>query len=153
MSYPLAVPVPGLGTVNLSFNLLDYTMGKAAPTVASLAEQARVQLRGALAVKGVPEPQLEATVTAVLAGLQANSDFNTSLLGLAQQLSALGNNPWLKHLNTDAQGYTLVTLTPGKLSAQFRQVNKLVAGAAPASIVARTATATVTAGSPSVTVS
>jgi alkaline phosphatase D len=34
VSYPVAVPVTGLGTVNLSFNLLDYTMGKAAPTVA-----------------------------------------------------------------------------------------------------------------------
>jgi alkaline phosphatase D len=153
VSYPVAVPVTGLGTVNLSFNLLDYTMGKAAPTVASLAEQTRVQLRGALAAKGVPESQLEATTGAVLAGLQANSDFNTSLLTLAQQLSALGNNPWLKHLNTDAQGYTLVTLTPGKMTAQFRQVNKLVGATAPATIVARTTTATVTAGAPAVTVS
>ncbi|MTV41348.1 alkaline phosphatase D family protein [Duganella radicis] len=153
VSNPLAVPVPGLGTVSLSFNLLDYTIGKAAPTLASLAEQTRVQLRGALAAKGVPEAQLEATAAAVLAGLQANSDFNTSLLGLAQQLSALGNNPWLKHLNTDAQGYTLVTLTPGRLTAQFRQVNKLVAGAAPATIVARTTTATVTAGAAAVAIS
>jgi alkaline phosphatase D len=153
VSYPVAVPVTGLGTVNLSFNLLDYTMGKAAPTVASLAEQTRVQLRGALAAKGVPESQLEATTGAVLAGLQANSDFNTSLLTLAQQLSALGNNAWLKHLNTDAQGYTLVTLTPGKMTAQFRQVNKLVGATAPATIVARTTTATVTAGAPAVTVS
>jgi alkaline phosphatase D len=153
VSYPVAVPVTGLGTVNLNFNLLDYTMGKAAPTVASLAEQTRVQLRGALAAKGVPEAQLEATTAAVLAGLQANSDFNTSLLTLAQQLSALGNNQWLKHLNTDAQGYTLVTLTPGKMTAQFRQVNKLVGTTAPTTIVARTTTATVTAGSPSVAVS
>ncbi|SHN43708.1 alkaline phosphatase D [Duganella sacchari] len=153
VSYPLAVPVPGLGTVNLSFNLLDYTMGKAVPTAASLAEQTRVQLRGALAVKGVPEAQLDATVGAVLTGLQANSDFNTSLLGLAQQLASLGNNPWLKHLNTDAQGYTLVTLTPGKMTAQFRQVNKLVGTTAPGTIVARTTTATVTAGSPSVAIS
>jgi alkaline phosphatase D len=153
VSYPVAVPVTGLGTVNLNFNLLDYTMGKAAPTVASLAEQTRVQLRGALAAKGVPEAQLEATTAAVLAGLQANSDFNTSLLTLAQQLSALGNNQWLKHLNTDAQGYTLVTLTPGKMTAQFRQVNKLVGTTAPTTIVARTTTATVTAGSPSVAIS
>jgi alkaline phosphatase D len=153
VSYPVAVPVTGLGTINLNFNLLDYTMGKAAPTAASLAEQTRVQLRGALAAKGVPEAQLEATTAAVLAGLQANSDFNTSLLTLAQQLSALGNNQWLKHLNTDAQGYTLVTLTPGKMTAQFRQVNKLVGTSAPATIVARTSTATVTAGSPSVAIS
>ena len=153
VSYPLAVPVTGLGTVNLSFNLLDYTMGKAAPTVAALAEQTRVQLRGALAAKGVPESQLEATTGAVLAGLQASADFNTSLLALAQQLAALGNNPWLKHLNTDAQGYTLVTLTPGKMTAQFKQANKLVGVAAPATIIARTTTATVTAGAAAVTIS
>ncbi|WP_373988753.1 alkaline phosphatase [Duganella sp. BuS-21] len=153
VAYPLALPVPGLGTVNLSFNLLDYTMGKAAPTVASLLEQTRVQLRGALAAKGVPEVQLDTTVTAVLTGLQANADFSTSLLTLAQQLSGLSNNPWLKYLNTDAQGYTLVTLTPGKLTAQFKQVNKLVGAVAPATLIARTTTATVTAGSPSVAIS
>jgi alkaline phosphatase D len=152
VSYPLAIPVPGVGTVSLNFNLLDYTMGKAAPTVALLLEQLRVQLRGALAAKGVPEAALESTVTAVMAGLQASSDFNTSLLALAQQLAALGNNGWIKHLNTDAQGYTLVTLTPGKLVAQFRQVNKLVGTAAPAALVARTTTATVTAGAAAVVI-
>ena len=153
VSYPLAIPVPGVGTVSLNFNLLDYTMGKAAPTLTQLLEQLRVQLRGALAAKGVAESALEATVTAVMAGLQASSDFNTSLLALAQQLSALGNNNWLKHVNTDAQGYTLVTLTPGKLVAQFRQVNKLVGASAPATLLARTTTATVTAGVAAVVVS
>lgn len=153
VSYPLAVPVTGLGTINLNFNLLDYTMGKAAPTVAALAEQTRVQLRGALGAQGVAESALDATVTAVLAGLQANSAFNTSLLALAQQLSALGNNQWLKHLNTDAQGYTLVTLTAAKMTAQFKQVNKLVGTTAPATVIARTSTATVTAGSAAVTIS
>jgi alkaline phosphatase D len=152
VSYPLAIPVTGVGTVSLNFNLLDYTMGKAAPTVALLLEQLRVQLRGALAAKGVPEAALESTVTAVMAGLQASSDFSTSLLALAQQLAALGNNGWIKHLNTDAQGYTLVTLTPGKLVAQFRQVNKLVGTAAPATLVARTTTATVTAGAAAVVI-
>ena len=153
MSYPLTLPVPGLGPVSISVNLLDYTMGKAAPNLAQLLEQLRVQLRGALAAKGVAESALEATVTAVMAGLQASSDFNTSLLALAQQLSALGNNNWLKHVNTDAQGYTLVTLTPGKLVAQFRQVNKLVGASAPATLLARTTTATVTAGVAAVVVS
>jgi alkaline phosphatase D len=153
VSYPLAIPVPGVGTLSLSFNLLDYTMGKAAPTVASLLEQMRVQLRGALGAKGLPEAQLDATASAVLAGLQASSDFSVSLLALAQQLASLGNNQWIKHLNNDAQGYTLVTLTPGKLVAQFKQVNKLVGGNAPATVVARIATATVAAGSPSVTIS
>ncbi|MFZ4873731.1 alkaline phosphatase D family protein [Janthinobacterium sp. Mn2066] len=151
--YPLDIPVPGVGSVHVDVNLLDYTMGKATPTVDSLLEQVRVQLQGALAAKGVPEAQLAATVDAVLPDLRASTNFNTSLLGLAQQLSGLGNNPWLKHLNTDAQGYTVVTLTPGKLVAQFKQVNKLVAGHAPAQVIARVTTATVTAGAAAVVVS
>lgn len=152
VSYPLAIPVPGVGTVNLDINLLDYTMGKAAPSIDSLLEQLRVQLRGALAAKGVPEAQLDATVTAVQAGLKASTDFSGTLLGLAQQLSGLGNNPWIKHLNTDAQGYTVVTLTPGKLVAQFKQVNKLIGTAAPATVIARVTTATVNAGTAAVVV-
>jgi alkaline phosphatase D len=153
VTYPVNVPVPGLGTLSLSFDLLDYTMGKAAPTVDSLAEQLRVQLRGALGAAGLPEAQLDPTVAAVVAGLKDSSAFRVSLLALAQQLSALGNNPWLKYVNTDAQGYTVVTLTPGKMTAQFKQANKLVAGNAPASVVARVTTATVTAGSAAVAIS
>ncbi|CAN7707309.1 alkaline phosphatase D family protein [Pseudoduganella sp. LjRoot289] len=151
VSFPLTLPVPGLGSVGISVNLLDYTMGKAAPTVDSLLEQVRVQLRGVLA-RSLPEAQLEATVAALLAGLKANSDFSGQLLPLAQQLAGLGNNPWLKHVNTDAQGYTVVTLTAEKLVAQFKQVNKLVGGAAPASVIARSTTATVAAGIPAVTI-
>jgi alkaline phosphatase D len=152
VSYPLAVPVPGVGTVALSVNLLDYTMGKEAPTVDALAQQIKVQLRGALAAKGVPEAALDSTVQAVLTALKANADFSGTLLGLAQQLSALNSNPWLRHLNTDAQGYTVVTLTPAKLVAQFKQVNKLVGTAAPSTIIAGITTATVQAGAVAVTV-
>ncbi|WGG51423.1 alkaline phosphatase D family protein [Rugamonas sp. DEMB1] len=152
VTYPLPIPVPGVGTLTLPLNLLDYTMGKAAPTVDTLAEQIRVQLRGMLGAAGLPEAQLDPTVAAVLAGLKANSAFSVTLLGLAQQLASLGNNPWLKHLNTDAQGYTVVTLTPGKLVAQFKQVNKLVGGNAPSNVVARVTTATVEAGKAAVTV-
>ncbi|MBI3284811.1 MAG: alkaline phosphatase D family protein [Burkholderiales bacterium] len=158
ISYPLSLPVAGLGTVAIDVNLLDYTMGKTAPTVDSLLEQVRVQMTAALAAKGVPEgAQLSGTVAAVLAGLKADSGFNTSLLGLAQQLASLGNNPWLKHLNTDAQGYAVVTLTPGSMVCQFKQVNKLVnAGGtltAPANVVARVSTATINSGTVGVSIS
>jgi alkaline phosphatase D len=152
VSYPLAIPVPGVGTVSMSVNLLDYTMGKAAPTVDTLAQQIQVQLRGALAAKGVPEAALDGTVQAVLTGLKANADFSGTLLGLAQQLSGLNSNPWLRHLNTDAQGYTVVTLTPAKLVAQFKQVNKLVGTAAPSTVIAGITSATVQAGTVAVSV-
>ncbi len=152
VSYPLALPVPNLGTVTIDVNLLDYTLGKAAPTVDSLAEQLRVRLRGALAAKGVPEAQLDSTVAALQAGLKTNAAFTGQLVPLAQQLAALNSNPWLKHVNTDAQGYTVVTLTPGSVAAQFKQVNRLVGAAAPASTIAGITYATVLAGSPSVIV-
>lgn len=141
--YPLSLPVPGAGTVALSVNLLDYTLGAAAPTAATLAASLRVQLRGALAKAGLPESQLDAATTAVLAGLQADAAFTGQLLPLAQQLAGLDSNPWLQHANTDAQGYALVTVTPAALRCEFRQVNKLIGQAAPATVIAGTTVATV----------
>lgn len=141
--YPLRLPLPGTGGVALSVNLLDYTLGAPAPTAASLAESLRVQLRGALASAGLPEAQLDSTTSAVLAGLQADASFTGELLPLARQLSDLNSNPWLKHANTDAQGYAVVTVTPAALRCEFRQVNKLVGSVAPASVVAKSVTATV----------
>ncbi|MBA3056563.1 MAG: alkaline phosphatase D family protein [Gammaproteobacteria bacterium] len=157
----MVVPVPMLGDVSIDVNLLDYTMGKAALDLAtldmdSLAEQVRVQIRGAIAAKGVPEGSLlDGMVEAVLQALKADPEFNR-LLGLAQQLAGLGNNPWIKHLNSDAQGYSVVTLTPASLVCEFKQVNKLVkAGVmtAPTDVVARVTTATVTSGVVDVTIS
>ena len=128
-------------------------MGKATPTLDSLAEQARVRLRGALAQAGVAEAALDSTTDTVLTALKADSGFNTTLLGLAQQLAGLNSNPWLKHVNTDAQGYSVVTLTAQQLSCEFRQVNRLVGDTAPSSpIIANTTTAVVSAGTAAVTV-
>lgn len=142
--YPLSIPTgTPFGTLSISFNLLDYTMGRSAPTLDALAEQARVQVRGALAQAGAPESQLDIITNQVLAGLKASSSFNTNLLGLAQQLASLNSNPWLKHVNTDAQGYAVVTLTPAALTCTFKQVNKLVGSNAPTAVIARTTTATV----------
>ncbi|KAB0573902.1 phosphodiesterase [Ideonella dechloratans] len=151
--YTLSIPTAA-GTLSVPFNLLDYTLGKATPTLDSLAEQARVRVRGALAQAGVAEAALDGTTDTVLAGLKADSGFNTTLLGLAQQLAGLNSNPWLKHVNTDAQGYSVVTLTAQQLSCEFRQVNRLVGSNAPAtSVIARSTTAVVTAGTAAVTVS
>jgi alkaline phosphatase D len=127
-------------------------MGKVAPTADSLASSLMIQLRGALGAKGVPEAALDATLDAVLSAIKADAGFAT-LVGLAQQLSGLNSNPWLRHVNTDAQGFTVVTVTPGALVAQFKQVNKLVGTNAPATVVARVTTATVSAGQAAVVVS
>lgn len=143
--YPISIPTgTPLGTLNITFNLLDYTMGQTAPDLNALAEQARVQVRGALAQAGAPEAQLDALTEQLLGALKANPSFNTTLLGLAQVLSGLQSNPWLKYARTDAQGFAVVTLTPTQLSCEFKQVNRLVGNQAPSTaVIARTTTATV----------
>ncbi|WP_341676387.1 alkaline phosphatase D family protein [Niveibacterium sp. SC-1] len=148
--YPLNVPVTGLGTLALHFNLFDFTIARSAPTLDQLAEQTRVQLRGALAAKGVPAASLDATTDAVLAGLKADPAFATQLLALAGQLAGLHSNPWIRHINTDAQGYAVVTLTPGAMQCSFRELNRLEAGKAPATTLARTVKLQVTAGTAAV---
>ncbi len=152
VSMPLPVPVPGLGTAKLNVNLLDYTLGKAAPTTDALVESLTVQMRHQLAALGVPENAIDQPVQSMLGLIKASADF-AQLVGLAQQLAGLNSNPWLRHVNTDAQGYTVVTLTPGSLVAQFKQVNKLVGSSAPANVIAKVTTATVKAGEVAVAIS
>jgi alkaline phosphatase D len=150
----LSIPVSGLGTLSVKFNLFDYTLARRAPSLDQLAEQARRPVRFALAGAGVSEAALDGTTDAVLAALKADSSFNTSLLGLAGQLAGLASNPWIKHVATDAQGFSLVTLTADRLVCEFRSVNRLVAGSAPALVpLAGTTTITVPAGSASLSVS
>jgi alkaline phosphatase D len=137
--YSLDIPVPALGAmpVQVDANLLDHTLSSSATvTPASVAESLRVPLRGALAARGVPEAQLDATTSAVLTALQADATFQQQLVPLCQLLAGLDSNPWLRHVNTDAQGYAVVTLTPTALQCDFKQVNRLVAGKAPATLIA-----------------
>lgn len=150
--YPLTVPTPA-GDLSLNVNLLDYTLGKTAPTTEQLVDSLRVQVRGALAQKGLPETQLDAITTQVLAGLKASPDVQTQLTPLAATLAGLDNNPWIALANTDAQGYLQVRVTPTSLTGTFKQVNKLVGSTAPGQRIAATTTATVSAGSASVTLS
>lgn len=149
----LSVPVPGLGTITVDVNLFDYSLGKPAPTAASLLEHMRHRVRTALAAtNALPEASLDATTTAVLAGIGADPGF-ANLVTLAQTLSSTSSNPWLKHIDTDAIGYGVVTVTPTHVSTEFRKVNMLVGGRAPTSpIIASRQTVSVTKDSPTVTV-
>jgi alkaline phosphatase D len=145
-------PGTGTGTAKLNVNLLDYTLGKAAPTTDALVESLAVQMRSQLAALGVPENAIDLPVQSMLGLIKASADF-AQLVGLAQQLAGLNSNPWLRHVNTDAQGYTVVTLTAGSLVAQFKQVNRLVGSSAPANVIAKVTTATVKAGEVAVAIS
>lgn len=145
--YPLTIPVSSSLSIDISVNLLNYTMGAASPTIDSLVAGFAVNIRTALAAKGLPEAQLDPTVIGVLNALKSNAAINGQLLPLAQQLAALNSNPWLKHVNTDAQGYSRMTLTRAGLHCEFRQVNKLVGNNAPSNIVAKRVAFSVAANS------
>jgi alkaline phosphatase D len=134
--FPLTIPVAEGLSISIDVNLLNYTLGAASPTLDSLVAGMAVNIRTALAAKGLPEAQLDPTVQAITQGLKANAAVQTQLLPLAQQLANLNSNPWLKHVNTDAQGYSRVTVTTAGIHAEFRQVHKLVGNNAPSSVIA-----------------
>lgn len=123
-------------TTFVNLNLLDYTMGKAAPAdAAALAQQLAPQLK-VLAVQklGATDGTVDATAAGLQAALAGSSTF-AQLVGLAQMLAALGaaTNPWIAagHVDTNAQGYSLVTATAAGVEVKFRKVNPLVGAVAP----------------------
>ena len=153
--FPLTIPVAEGLSISIDVNLLNYTLGAVSPTLDSLVAGMAVNIRTALAAKGLPEAQLDPTVQAITQGLKANAAVQTQLLPLAQQLANLNSNPWLKHVNTDAQGYSRVTVTAAGINAEFRQVNKLVGNNAPAldNIIANPTRVTIAANSTDLQVS
>lgn len=62
------------------------------------------------------------------------------------------NDNWLKYLDTDAQGYALVTLTPTKLSCTFHKVKGLNGSVAPSPATGSTKTVEVNKDSAAVNV-
>jgi alkaline phosphatase D len=76
--------------------------------------------------------------------------------GDALSATMKGSGNWLKYVDTNAQGYAVVTLTPSTLTCKIKKVKPLSASgaAAPATadLIAQVVTATVQAGTPDVTV-
>jgi len=56
------------------------------------------------------------------------------------------NNPWIKHVDSDAQGYAVVSLSKTELICTFKKMARQVGGTAPASPVASVKTVRVAAG-------
>ncbi|HQX89917.1 MAG TPA: alkaline phosphatase D family protein [Moraxellaceae bacterium] len=162
VAVPANAPFPAF-TVNL--DLLDFTLGKplspvTATAAGQVASQLADQIKRKLAGFGLPETggpaTLDAAVSGYIAGLAANPAF-ASAVGLAMQLSALGQatNPWLKHIDTEAQGYAVVTASAAAMTCQFKKLNPIVGNTAPSASrrVVSTTTATVTAGTAAVVIS
>ena len=62
------------------------------------------------------------------------------------------NNPWIKHVDSDAQGYAVVTLSKTELLCDFKKVARQVGGVAPATPVASVRRVRVAAGVTDVTI-
>ena len=56
------------------------------------------------------------------------------------------NNPWIKHVDSDAQGYAVVSLSKTELICTFKKMARQVGGTAPASPVAAVRTVRVATG-------
>lgn len=61
-------------------------------------------------------------------------------------------NPWLRHVDTNAEGYALVTLTTNQLSCTFHVMQRLSGGAAPPQATATTKVLNVAANTADVSV-
>ena len=62
------------------------------------------------------------------------------------------NNPWIRHVDSDAQGYAVVTLSKTELLCDFKKVARQVGGVAPTTPVASVKRVRVAAGVTDVTV-
>jgi alkaline phosphatase D len=62
------------------------------------------------------------------------------------------NNPWIKHVDSDAQGYAVVSLSKTELLCDFKKVTRQVGGVAPTTPVASVKRVRVAAGATDVTV-
>lgn len=133
VSYSLPPAATGLPfTVKLP--VLDFSLGKPA-TPANVGAMVTNGLLDSAAAAGISPTNLG---TALAAGGKTIGDVvtaiasNPSLRLLCGVLSLMGQetNPWLKHVDTNAQGYSVVTASTANLSCEFRRVNKaLVSGA------------------------
>ncbi len=149
--YPITITVNGIALL-INVNIYDYTLGLKGPTAESLAESCRVRIRGDLGNLGYPEDELDSRASAFIVALASNQEFVDSALSLAQQMADVDNNPWLRWVDTDAQGYSIITITPTELNCEFRKVNRLVGDVAPHQIIANIHRAVVRSGIPDVLV-
>ncbi|MBB5202912.1 alkaline phosphatase D [Inhella inkyongensis] len=146
-------PTPGLSTATV--NTFDETQSGAMGTVVSGVilsmvgrSTAATTLYGLIAQKiatamGIPAAAVPASAVRPFLNPFAN----------AQGQPPANNNPWIKHVDSDAQGYAVVSLSKTELVCQFKKLNRLSGGAAPGTPVASTVTATVPVNSATVTIS
>lgn len=148
--------------VDVTLPVLDFTMGKPF-SVAALTTMAKDAFKKALAFNGIPEAAFTTQSGISIDQVAGALASNTALQGLCSTLASLQNNPWIKHIDTDAQGYALVQLDANNLTCTFNRVNNLFVasgvGYAPGTVpadarplIARQVTVSLTTNSTTLTV-
>jgi phosphodiesterase/alkaline phosphatase D-like protein len=122
VTYTIPAAATGL-PFDLRLPVLDFAMGKvfSGPALVTMIYNA---IRDGAAA--YPEPESALGGPANIATLATTIAGNASLQFLCAALSAMGQevNPWLKHVDTNAQGYAVVTATSAQLQCKFRHLNK-----------------------------
>lgn len=161
---------------NLKLPVLDFSLGKEFSSDAVKLMLADA-IRDGAAAAGVPESMLPKSATDIATDI-FNAPASASLVLLCQALATMGRevNPWLEHVDSNAQGYSVVTAShpsnSGTLVCKFRHVNAAfyvsamstsfapgvigadqVFGGGARPVVSREVTATVTAGAADVVIS
>lgn len=148
-------PTPSLSrtVINTFDETQAGTMGTiVAGTIAGLAAASKSV--AAMTLYGLIQQKLAAALSIPPSAVPA-SEIVKRLNPFADSTTAVAppvNNPWMKHVDSDAQGYAVVSVTKTDLTCQFRKVNRQVGGVAPTTPVASTKTVKVAVGVTDVTV-
>ncbi|MFO1251036.1 MAG: alkaline phosphatase D family protein [Inhella sp.] len=103
-----------------------------AQTIAGLAATSRSV--AAMTLYGAIQQRLAAALGIPMSAVPA-SEVVKRLNPFANSTTGVGptvNNPWIKHVDSDAQGYAVVTLSKTELLCDFKKLKRLANGQAPA---------------------
>lgn len=129
------------------------TMGAiVANTIAGLAAAAKSV--AAMTLYGLIQQKL-ATALGIPASFVPASEIVKRLNPFANSTTGVPptvNNPWIRHVDSDAQGYAVVSLSKTELVCNFKKMARQVGGVAPANPVASVKTVRVATGVTDVTV-
>lgn len=154
---PAAAFAPTASLSKAVINTFDETqagtMGTiVANTIAGLA--AASKSAAAMTLYGLIQQKLAAALGIPAAAVPA-SEIVKRLNPFANSTTAVApsvNNPWMRYVDSDAQGYAVVALTKTDLTCTFKKMARQSGGVAPTTPVASTKTVRVTAGVTDVTV-
>ncbi|MCE4557685.1 alkaline phosphatase D family protein [Roseateles cellulosilyticus] len=148
-------PTAGLSTavVNTFNETMAGTMGTlVAGTIAGLAAASKSV--AAMTLYGLIQQKL-ATALGIPTSAVPAAEIVKRLNPFADSTTAVAppvNNPWIKHVDSDAQGYAVVSLSKTELLCDFKKLARQVGGVAPAAPVASVKRLRVAAGVTDVTV-